>query len=124
VVHGEDGMDEITTTATTHVCELADARLRSYEIRPEDFGFSRATLEDLRGGDATQNARLLIEVLEGRPGPRRDTVLFNAGAALYTAGVAGSILEGIRQAEASIDTGSAASRLRGLIDFSLRQPAS
>ena len=118
VVHGEDGMDEITTTGKTHVCELADGRLRSYEILPEDFGLPRARMEDLRGAGADENARLLLEVLEGRPGPRRDMVLLNAGAALYTAGTANDIPEGIRQAAASIDTGSAASRLRGLIDFS------
>ncbi len=121
VVHGEDGMDEITTTGKTYVCELAEGRLRSYEIHPGDFGFSPALLEDLSGAGARKNARIVLEILEGRPGPRRDMVLLNAGAALYAAGTASDIQEGIRQAEQSIDDGKAAARLRGLIDFSTRE---
>jgi len=121
VVHGEDGMDEITTTGATHVCELSHGRLRSYRIRPEDYGIPRAALADLRGAGVPANVQILRDVLGGRPGPRRDMVLLNAGAALYAAGTAADILEGIRQAKASIDEGKAADVLRRLIDFSGRQ---
>lgn len=122
VVHGEDGMDEITTTGKTYVCELSGGRLRSYEIYPEEFGLPRASLEALRGGGARENAQILQELLAGGPGPRRDMVLLNAGAALYAAGTAADIREGIRLAEASIDGGRAAEALRGLIDFCRQEP--
>jgi anthranilate phosphoribosyltransferase len=121
VVHGEDGMDEITTTGKTHVSELAEGKLRSYEVHPEDFGLPTARMDALRGADARENAQILMEILEGKPGPRRDIVLLNAGAALYTAGTAPDIRHGIRQAEESIDTGKAKAKLRSLIDFSTQE---
>jgi anthranilate phosphoribosyltransferase len=120
VVHGEDGMDEITTTGKTHVCELMDGRLSHYVVHPEDFGFPTARLEDLRGADARENARILREILQGSPGPRRDMVVLNAGAALYTAGAAAGFQEGIQQAVRSIDNGKAMQKLERLIEFSIR----
>jgi anthranilate phosphoribosyltransferase len=120
VVHGEDGMDEITTTGKTHICELRDGRLSHYVVHPEDFGLPLARMEDLRGADARENARILREILQGSPGPRRDMVLLNAGAALYTAGAAAGFEEGIRQAVRSIDDGKAMQKLERLIEFSIR----
>jgi len=121
VVAGGDGLDEITLTAETKVCEVKNGRWRSYVILPEDFGFTRVSLDLLRGGDAAAAARSCVALLRGKRGPKRDVVLLNAGAALYVAGMAGSIKEGIALAEASIDSGAALAKLRAVARFSLRR---
>ncbi|MGA1876458.1 MAG: anthranilate phosphoribosyltransferase, partial [bacterium] len=111
VVHGLDGLDEITTTGRTEVSELKGGEVHDYELNPQDFGFSLAKQEDLRGGTAEENARLTLDVLEGKPGPARDIVLLNAGAALYVCEKAADLSEGIGLAVHSIDSGAALERL-------------
>jgi anthranilate phosphoribosyltransferase len=115
VVHGSDGLDEITTTGPTQVAELKDGKVRSFEVRPEDAGLPRATLADLKGGDATVNAAAIREVLAGEPGPFRDIVLLNAGAALIVGGKVTSLREGAERAAHAIDTGAAARALDKLV---------
>ena len=117
VVHGSDGLDEITISAESKVTELKDGELTTYTVKPEDFGLSRATLEEVRGGDASQNSQIILEVLEGSEGPRRDVVLLNAAAALVASSRAGDFLEGVRLAADSIDTGRARAKLERLIQF-------
>ncbi len=115
VVHGE-GMDEITTTGVTRISELQDGTIRDYTIDSLDFGIPRAEISDLAGGDAAENARILLAVLEGERGAHRDIVVLNAGAAIYVGGAAGSIAEGIGRAEQAVDTGSALGKLNRLIE--------
>lgn len=104
VVHGEDGLDEITTTADTNVAEAYQGKINSYKISPQDFGFKKARLGDLTGGSPSVNAKILLEVLDGKTGFHRNIVLLNAGAAIYTADKAKSIKEGIELAKESIDS--------------------
>ncbi len=118
VVHGGDGMDEITTTAETFYCELREGQLREGVLHPTEFGIPRASPEDLLGGTAQENARFILEVLSGKTGPKRDVVLLNAAAGLYTAGAARDISEGIDKAAQSIDKGLALEKLRALVQFS------
>lgn len=103
VVHGDDGLDEITLTTTTKVLELSEGTIKSYTISPEDFGLERSTMEELLGGDSNENAEILRQVLSGERGPKRDILLMNAGAALYIAQVAPSIKEGIKIAAHILD---------------------
>lgn len=117
VVHGSDGLDEITISAESKVTELNGRELKTYTVKPEDFGIRRATLEEIRGGDARQNSRIILEVLEGSKGPRRDVVLLNAAAALVASSRACDFLEGIRLAADSIDHGKARAKLERLIEF-------
>ena len=117
VVSGEDGLDELTLSGASLVCELRDERLQTYEVAPEDYGLPRASVEELVGGTVEENARILREVLTGSMGPRRNVVLLNAGAALYVAGAAGSIEDGVSLATTSIDSGRAVAKLNGLVDF-------
>jgi anthranilate phosphoribosyltransferase len=118
VVHGDDGLDEITTTASTWVAETRKNTLRAYELKPEDFGFKRATLIDLKGGDTSLNAQILRDILNGKTGPQRDIVILNAACAIYAADKAASIKDGIAQAEKSIDTKKALEKLELLQEFS------
>lgn len=115
VVHGADGLDEITITGPTHVAELRDAKVAEYEIRPEDFGFSTAPPRSIRGGDKEENARIVRAVLSGEQGPRRDVVLMNAAAALVAAAVVPELAAGIPLAAAAVDSGKAAQKLNQLI---------
>ena len=115
VVHGSDGLDEITTTGPTQVAELKDGKVRSFEVRPQDAGLPPATLEDLKGGDAEVNATAIRQVLGGEPGPFRDIVLLNAGAALIVGGKAASLRDGAERAARAIDTGAAARALDKLV---------
>jgi len=117
VVHGADGLDEISLSGETHVAEVEHGAVRSYRVAPEDFGLKRAPLEALRGGDAPENARIIRLVLEGEPGPRRDIVLANAAAALVAAGLAEDFREGARVAARAIDSGAALRKLEALIAF-------
>lgn len=115
VVHGTDGMDEITVTAETVVAEVGDGEIKEYGISPEDLGLSRYAPDGLLGGDAHLNARVLRDVLSGEErGAARDVILANAGAAVYVSGRAGSLESGVRLAEDSIATGAA---LQALEDF-------
>jgi anthranilate phosphoribosyltransferase len=108
---GEDGLDELTTTGLSTVFDVRDGDVRERHLDPADLGLRRAATADLRGGDAEESAAIARSILAGEPGPRRDVVLLNAGAALEVAGVAGSIAEGMGLAATSIDSGSAAAVL-------------
>ena len=115
VVHGSDGLDEITTAGPTSVTALENGVIRSFEIAPEDIGLPRAKPEALRGGDASRNATAVQEVLEGKQTPFRDVALFNAAAALVVAGKAKTLKEGFALATHSVDSGEAEGRLDRLI---------
>jgi anthranilate phosphoribosyltransferase len=115
VVHG-CGLDEITTTGETQVCELDGGKIRTYTLSPDTFGIARAGLPDVRGGDAQENARIIREILQGERGSCRDIVLLNAGAAIYTGGQARGLHDGFRRAAESIDSGNALSRLNALVE--------
>ena len=117
VVHGEGGFDEITTTGTTRVSELKQGKIITYEVCPEDFGLKRGRLEDIIGGDADQNAKIIQSVLSGEKGPKRDIVLLNAGALFMAAEAAGNFKEGITLAACSIDSGAATEKLKQLIEL-------
>jgi anthranilate phosphoribosyltransferase len=111
VVHGSDGLDEITICGRTSVAALENGKVRSFEIAPEDVGLSRGKPEDLRGGDAAANAAALLEVLKGMKGPHRDVAVMNAGAALVVAGKAAHLKDAVALAQQSIDSGEAKKRL-------------
>ena len=115
VVHSEDGLDEIATTAPTRVAEARGGAVRTYDIAPEDFGLPRASIEDLKGGEADENAEIIRTVLAGEKGPRRDIVLLNAAAAIVAGGKAEDFDEGITRAARAIDTGASQEKLDGLI---------
>ena len=115
VVHGSDGLDEITTTGPTRVTELKDGKVRTFEVRPSDAGLPPATLEDLKGGDATVNAAAIRELLGGEQGAFRDIVVLNAGAALLVGGKAATLREGAERAARAIDDGSAGRALDQLV---------
>ena len=117
VVHG-DGMDEITTTATTFLTEVKNSETRSFELTPEDVGLPRATMADLKGGQPAENAAALRKVLAGEPSAYRDVVLFNAAASLIVAGVVDNLNDGISKAADAIDSGAAAERLSRLVSIS------
>jgi anthranilate phosphoribosyltransferase len=117
VVHGLDGLDEITITGPTRVAEARDGTVRTYEVDPEEFGMKRATLEDISGGDAAENAVIVREVLSGEKSPRRDVVLLNSAAALVAAGRADHLADAIPVAARSIDSGAAAGKLDALARF-------
>lgn len=114
VVHGRDGMDEISTTGATVVSEVKDGALQSYLIAPEDLGVQRASLDQLRGGAASENAQSLLRVLKGEPGPFADLVAVNAAAALVVAGLAPDLRVGVDVARASIASGKAMAALDAL----------
>jgi anthranilate phosphoribosyltransferase len=118
VVHSEDGLDELTTTAKTYICEELKGKLNSYEINPEDFGFQRVKLDELKGGTVSDNVKIALDVLKGKSGPPRDIVILNAAAAIYVADKAESIKEGIKLASQSIDSGSALKKLELLKEYS------
>ena len=118
VVHGSDGLDEITVTGETHVAELKDGRISTFVVDPESVGLKRHPGEALRGGDAAFNAAALRAVLDGEPSAYRDIVLMNTGAALVVAGRVDSLAEGVSRAAAAIDDGSARARLAALVDVS------
>jgi len=114
VVHGLDGLDEITLTDRTRVSELRDGRIATREIGPEDFGLEAAGPETLKGGSAEENAQILLDVLDGKEGPPRDVVLLNAAAAIAAGGLTDDLEEGLEQARAAIDSGQARQVLEDL----------
>ena len=115
VVYGQDRLDEISMSAPTTVCEFNNGEYYSYVIKPEDFGLTRCSKEDLVGGSPEENAAITRDILNGVKGPKRDTVLMNAGACLYITGKAASITDGIHMAEELIDSGAAAKTLDAFI---------
>jgi len=118
VVHGEDGLDEITTTGFTHISEVRNGKVFVHKIHPEDFGLKKAKLKDLLGGNAKENAQTLMDILEGDQGPKRDIVVLNAGAAIYASDKAKSIKEGIDLAARLIDSGHALEKMELLREYS------
>jgi anthranilate phosphoribosyltransferase len=120
VVHGADGLDEISTTGESALAEVREGVVRSGIVRPEDFGVPRASIADLGGGDREDNARFIRSILEGEPGPKRDIVVVNAAAALVAGGKARDFKEGAQVAAHSIDSGAAMGKLRALADLSQR----
>ena len=117
VVCGEGRFDEISICGPTKVSHLKNGEVKTFEITPEEFGFKRAVMGDIVGGDARENARILKGILMGEKGTKRDMVLLNSGAALAAAGRAAGIKEGIKTAEESIDSGKAYEKLERLIEF-------
>jgi anthranilate phosphoribosyltransferase len=117
VVHGLDGLDEITITAPTRIAEVREGNVRTYEVTPEEFGIKRVALEELAGGDAAANAAIIREILGGKKSPRRDIVLLNAAAALVAAGRADHLADALPLAAESIDSGAATARLNALVQF-------
>lgn len=115
VVHGHDGLDEITTTTTTHAAEYFNGKVKTYTISPEDYKIPLAKLSDLKGGDVAENKRIIVKILVGEKGPRRDIVVLNAGYALYIAEIAKTVEEGIALARHSIDAGKAVKKLELLV---------
>lgn len=115
VVHGEGSYDEITITGNTRISELKNGRIRTFTVKPEDFGMKRSSLRAIKGGDAAANAEIVRNVLEGKKGPRRNVVLLNAAAALIVAGRAKNFTQGIALASESIDSGAALRKLELLI---------
>jgi anthranilate phosphoribosyltransferase len=120
VVHGADGLDEISTTGESWIAEVHEGVVRTRTVSPEDFGVPRATIADLRGGDREENAEIIRRVLAGEPGPKRDMVLVNAGAALVAGGRARELKEGAHEAALTIDGGAALAKLQALVDVSQR----
>jgi anthranilate phosphoribosyltransferase len=124
VVHGGDGLDEITIADKTFIAEAADGVVRTFEVQPEDFGLERSALDDLRSGDADENAKIIRDVVSGdRQDAARLLVLINAAAALHVGGIASDLQAGIKLAEQSIDNGAAAEKLNQLIRFTTREAA-
>jgi anthranilate phosphoribosyltransferase len=118
VVHGGDGLDELTTTAESHVAALENGRVRSFTVMPEEAGLPRATAEALRGGDAQKNAQALRALLEGEAGAYRDIVLLNSAAAFIVAGKAANLLQGVELAKQSLSSGRARAALERLVALS------
>lgn len=117
VVHGRDGLDELTLFASTHVAELADGKIREFDINPADYGLAATDRSALAGGDAAANADTIRRVLDGEQGPARDVVVLNAGAALVVAGTVTELRDGIDQSAAAIDSGRARAKLAELAAF-------
>ena len=115
VVHGADGLDELSTTGPSQVVELKDGALRAFEVTPEEAGLPRASLEDLKGGDAEQNAEALRALLEGEAGPFRDVVLYGSAAALIIAGKVEDLKAGVVRAAEAVDGGRAKATLEALV---------
>ncbi|MGH9329901.1 MAG: anthranilate phosphoribosyltransferase, partial [Vicinamibacterales bacterium] len=118
VVHGADGLDEISTTGYTKVSECQNGAVRTFYVHPAEFGLPKTTPEALKGADASLNATIARSILDGRAGAPRDIVLLNAGVSLLIAGAAASVADGIRRAAESIDSGAAAAALDRLVKAS------
>lgn len=118
VVHGRDGLDEITTTTTTYVSEIREGKVIDYEIEPEKLGIPLAKVEDIKGSSAKENAGIIIDILKGKRGPKRDIVVLNTAAALYVGKVAENLEQGIKLTEDIIDSGKAYEKLNELVEYS------
>lgn len=118
VVHGEDGLDEITVSDGTRVSRFRHGKVETFYLSPEDFGLKRSPVSDLVGGDKDENAKILLEILKGERGPKRDIVLINSAAALTVAGKTEDLKEGVMIAAEAIDSGKAMSKLKEVIEVS------
>ncbi len=118
VVHGADGLDEISNTGDSRVSEVREGVVRTFTVRPEDFGLPRAGIADLLGGDREQNAQIIRAILDGERGPRRDIVVMNAAAALVAGAKARDLRDGVARATQAIDSGAARAKLDALVDLS------
>ena len=118
VVYGQDGLDEISISAPTSVCEVRNGSFKSYLIEPEQFGFARCKKEDLLGGSPAENARITRDILSGKTGPKRDAVILNSAAAIHIARPELSLTDAVRLAGEIIDSGSAMSQLERFIELS------
>ena len=119
-VYGLDGMDEISASDKTAVCELKDGKTMAYELSPEYFDMEIASKEDLIGGDAKENAQITLSILNGEKGPKRNAVLLNSAAGLYVAGKVESLKDGVKLAEKIIDSGKALEQLEKFIEVTNR----
>lgn len=117
VVHGNDGLDEITTTTTTTVSEVRNGMVIDYTIDPNDYGIRLSKDTDIGGGDAKENAKIILDILNGEKGPKRDIVVLNSAAALYVGKAVDSIKEGVKLAEYLIDSGKALGKLNDILSF-------
>jgi anthranilate phosphoribosyltransferase len=124
VVHGADGLDEISNTGESQISEVHEGVVRSSRVRPEDFGMARVAIGELQGGDREENAQIIRQILSGDAGPRRDIVLMNAAAALVVGAKARDLKEGVALAARSIDSGAASAKLTALTELSKRLAAS
>ncbi|MGL5414962.1 MAG: anthranilate phosphoribosyltransferase [Clostridium sp.] len=115
VVHSEDGLDEISISDETNICELKDGEILEYKIKPEDFNIERASLENLKGDDAEFNANLILEILEGKKGPKRDVVILNSAASIYIGNKASSLEEGVQIAREMLDSKKALEKYKELV---------
>jgi len=120
VVHGSDGLDEVTITGPTRIAEVRDGQVHTYEIAPEEFGLTRAPMEAIGGGDARENAEIIQAILAGEKSARRDIVLMNAAAAMVAAGRTDHLRDALPLATKSIDSGAAKSKLNALAEFTRR----
>ncbi|MCX5715925.1 MAG: anthranilate phosphoribosyltransferase, partial [Candidatus Omnitrophica bacterium] len=111
VVHGDDGLDEISISAKTKITELKDKKIRTYYVQPKNFGLKRAELSEIKGGGKKENAGIVLDILKGKRGPQRDIVLMNSSAAIMVAGQARDFKDGVKMAAESIDTGMALAKL-------------
>jgi anthranilate phosphoribosyltransferase len=119
VVHGNDGLDEITLTGNTTVCEVDGETIKKYEISPEEYGLNVCSVEGLKGGAAKDNAEIILKIFKGEEkGPKRDIILLNSGAALYIGNKVKDLKEGIEVADEIISSGKALNKLNELIEFS------
>ena len=118
VIYGQDCLDEFSMSAPTSVCEFKEGWYRRYTLKPEDFGFTRCTKDDIRGGDPAENAAVTLAILKGAQGPKTDIVLLNAGAAIYVGGEAKDITEGIEVARQMIASGAALKKLEAFKQLS------
>jgi anthranilate phosphoribosyltransferase len=123
VVHGADNLDELSNTGESRASEVREGVVRTFTLRPEDFGLPRASIADLQGGDRRQNADIIRAILASQPGPKRDIVVMNAAAALVAGGKARDLKEGVEVAARSIDTGAARGTLDALVELSKRLAA-
>ncbi|MFH1305405.1 MAG: anthranilate phosphoribosyltransferase [Candidatus Omnitrophota bacterium] len=121
IVHGKDGLDEVTISGETQISELKNGKIRTYSVTPEKFGFKRKNLKSIRGASARENAALMRKVLSGKKGPARDIVLINSSVGLMAAGKAATFKEGVRMAAEAVDSGAAGEKLKGLIRITNRQ---
>jgi anthranilate phosphoribosyltransferase len=122
VVHGADGLDEISISGATRIAEVRGGEVWGYEVTPEQFGFARSPLQSIAGGDAGENAALIRAVLEGKSSPRRDVVVLNAAAALVAAERADHIGDALPLAARSLDSGAAREKLQALVAFTNQAP--
>ena len=117
MVHGLDSLDEISLSSPTQVSELKNGTVKTYTIQPEDFGLKRTPLSEIKGGDPSENAVIIRDVLNGKPGPQRDIVILNSAFALAAAGLVSDPKEGIELASKTIDSGDALRKLEELVNF-------